>query len=68
MSRIRRVFATAFVFVASVATGAQTPLNIYVGTTATEPSAIVRIAVNGLKAATLIIAGLAQLDDLDELE
>jgi hypothetical protein len=68
MSRIRRLFATAFVFVASVATGAQTPLNVYEGTTTPESSAIVRVAVNGLKAATLIIAGLAQLDDLDELE
>ena len=68
MSRIRRLFATAFVFVSSVTMGAQTPLNVYTGTTASESSAIVRIAVNGLKAATLIIAGLAQLDDLDELE
>jgi hypothetical protein len=68
MSRIRRLFATAFVFVASVSMGAQTPLNVYAGTAASESSAIVRIAVGGLKAVTLMIAGLAQLDDLDELE
>ena len=48
--------------------GAQTPLNVYTGPTAAESSAIVRIAVNGLKVVTVLIAGLAQLDDLDELE
>ena len=48
--------------------GSQTSLNVYTGTTVAESSAIVRIAVNGLKVVTVLIAGLAQLDDLDELE
>ena len=63
MSRIRRFLATAFVFVASLSMGAQTPLNVYVGTALTESSAIERVAVDGLEAATLMIAGLAQLDE-----
>ena len=63
MSRIRRFLATAFVFVASLPMGAQTPLNVYVGPTLTETSAIERVAVDGLEAATLMIAGLAQLDE-----
>lgn len=63
MGRIRSILATAFVFVTSLSMGAQTTLNVYAATTLSESSAIERVAVDGLEAATLMIAGLAQLDE-----
>ena len=63
MSAIRRFLATAFVVIASVSMGAETPLNVYACTTFTESSAVERVALEGLEAATLVIAGLAQLDE-----
>jgi hypothetical protein len=50
-------------FVTSVSMGAQTPLNIYAAMSIGESPAIERVAVDGLEAATLMIAGLAQLDE-----
>jgi hypothetical protein len=63
MFQFRRFLATAFVFIASVSMGAETPLNVYAGTTFSESSAVERVALEGLETATLMIAGLAQLDE-----
>jgi hypothetical protein len=49
--------------VASLSMGAETPLNVCAGTTCRESSAIARVALDGLETATLMIAGLAQLDE-----
>ena len=45
------------------ATERRVRLTVYAGTIPSESSAIARMAVDGLQAATLMIAGLAEIDD-----
>ncbi|HPK72854.1 MAG TPA: TRAP transporter substrate-binding protein DctP [Vicinamibacterales bacterium] len=45
------------------ATGNRVTLTVYAGTIPSESNAIARMAVDGLQAATLMVAGLAELDD-----
>ena len=47
----------------SKATENRVSLTVYAGTIPSESNAIARMAVDGLQAATLMVAGLAELDD-----
>jgi TRAP-type transport system periplasmic protein len=97
-ARVRSRFVAALIIAATVAVGAQSPVNIrlatlapdnspwtsalrsmgtvwekttdrrvrltvYAGTIPSESSAIARMAVDGLQAATLMVAGLAEIDE-----